>query len=342
MRTLFIFLLLVILFAGCSRESDIVPNPGFKDTRFVVMVLRQRPDSLDKFIDSIARLDTVVQDDTVGFTVNDTVYLLGYKYRNGEKVFQYTWRIDSMAPIRGKNGDIYPVVFPDSGTFRTLLSAEDLSTGRDSAGTNQYVRIVKDPPVVHVLKDTVWARNAFPAQVPLHASDLYGRVERIRLDYDADGDWDSTFAYISADTVWASMSQIAGAMDSLGNQKAIVQAEDDDGQTHNDTLILHFNRLPIMALDYPFDSSRVSINERFALYYHATDSDNPESIRYFIRAGKSPDYSGTRPVLTNTNLIYSNTVEKSLEIRDQNLLFNPALDSTLRTFLRGVLYWQVW
>lgn len=342
MRKLFLLLLtLAVLMTACSRESDIKPDADMNDTRFVVMVLRARPDSLAKFVDSIAKLDSVIQDDTVGFTVNDTVYLLGYKYKKNQEIRKYTWQIDSKTQVfAARNAEIFPITFADSGSFRTLMLAADNNNVVDTAGKHQVLHIVNDPPTVSSLRDTVWARNAAPGRVPLRAQDLFGRVERIRVDFDGNGSFDSTFAYTAADTVWASVPQVVAAMDSLGNQKVVIQAEDDDGQLANDTLVLHFNRLPVLSLDYPFDSSRVSIFERFAFYYHATDSDNESAVRYYLRVGKSPDAAGTVPVLTNKSLIMSASPEKSFELLTKELTWT--VNDSLASFLRGRLYWQVW
>lgn len=347
-KLLFLLLALFALMVSCSRESNITPDPSLDDSSFVVMVLRERPDSLGKFIDSISRLDKIVQPDTMGFTINDTVYLLGYKFKNGDKLL-FTWFIDKLDTLNGKNGEIYPAVFTKEGLYTPKFMATERSNNKDSAGHLQYLRIVNTIPRVQSLRDTVWARNASPARVPLHASDEFGRIVRIRLDNDADGKWDSTFAYPGPDstgqypdTVWAQMKQVAAAMDSLGNQKAVIQAEDDDAQTVTDTLVLHFNRLPAIQLDYPADSSRVSNQERFAFYFHATDIDNPAAIRYFVRTAKSPDNLGTAPILTNKDLIASNLDEKTFELQDKDGKRNPAFDSLQFLNLYGRLYWDVW
>lgn len=341
MRSIYLLLLLALAWlASCSRESDIKPDGGLKDDRFAVIVSRTRPDSLglEALLDSVAALDSVIQDDTLGFTINDTAYLIGYKVKKASEVRMFTWKIDSLGSSEGKNGVVYPVVFDKPGIYRTLMLALDKWGGLDSAGERQYLKVVNNPPVLRALKDTVWARHAFPAQVPVHALDSFGMVQRLKVDYDGNGTWDTNLVFTPADTTWLGVPRIEGALDSLDNQRTIILAEDDDAQSARDTVIVHFNRLPVVTLDFPYQNGRVSNKERFAFYYHADDSDNPEDIRYFIQATSGTSDTTKAPILTYKHLITPERTEKSFEVLSAE---GKWATDTLGTWFNGFIYWQV-
>lgn len=341
MRTLYAFLMLfTALVVSCSRESGIKVNPDLKDSRFAMFVLTSRPDSLERFVDSIARVDTVHLADTIGFTVNDTVYLVGYKYKNGERVAKYAWFVQGKAAEAGRNGALHTTVFNTAGDYRVYFLAVDGDNGRDSTGYTQVIRVIDDPPQLRVLADTVWARHAGPAEVSVVAADSFGRVDSLRIDYQADGKWDTTLAYGSADTARFMVPKLQA--DSAGNQRVIVQVQDDDARTATDSLVVHFNLLPQLGLDYPYQASRVSNQERFAFYFHAADSDNQPNVRYFLRLHKSQDVSGRDTIPTDKDLILRDGAEPTFELQDKDLKFNAALDPSLQVYFRGTLFWQVW
>jgi hypothetical protein len=112
---------------------------------------------------------------------------------------------------------------------------------------------------------------------------------------------------------------------------------DDDKNVTSDTLVVHFNKRPTIELLDPSNESRVSkYLRRFAFYYKGIDDDNASALRYVIRVGKSPDNSGTAPILTDGNSVAGPLKEKSWEAISDSAIWNMS-DSLI-----GRLYWQVW
>ncbi len=177
--------------------------------------------------------------------------------------------------------------------------------------------------------NTVSASQKGPGRISLLVSDSAGTVDTLRVDYDNDGEWDTVLVdFIPNDSTFVLVPKVTGAQDSLSNQKVRLGIWDDDGNAVLDTIILHFNTPPAIVQDFPSDSSRVSIFDRFAFYWHGVDIDNPNDLRYTLRVGKVL-------VLTQSHAVLSLADSKSWEL--------VRADSSLTdTSLTGHLYWQVW
>gem|GEM_PF-2385645 len=324
----FLALALLVLFS-CSREKGITVNP-LLEKKPVMFILRDKPADVQKFVDSVSALaaDSVHFEDTVTATINDTVWLVGHFGGKAEAIASYAWKLsnDSVYSKRSNN-DLLGVAFADTGHYQARYVLVDKINGRDSAGTKQWIRIINTIPWITLPSDTIKARAQGPANFTFTAQDSAGRIVQVKLDYNLDGTWDTTYAWNGGDLIDVSAPRDSSHMDSLGNQNMAMAVTDDDGNTVTDTVVLHFNRIPVLTLDYPLDSSKVSIFERFAFYWHADDSDNPKDLRYSLRVAKVP-------VLTSSHTVIANTRERSWQQIDAN-------GALTDTSLHGNLYWQV-
>ena len=59
MKKLLFVALSLLLFVGCSRESDIRVNGTLRNNHSVIFAFTESPEELPTFIDSIAALDSV-------------------------------------------------------------------------------------------------------------------------------------------------------------------------------------------------------------------------------------------------------------------------------------------
>jgi len=323
-------LLLAMLGLGaCSRKSNISENPLLSQHP-VLFILHSKPADVQAFVDSIAELpgDSVIIPDTVVATINDTLWCVGHFGGNAKSVQIYYWKVsDQRSVMKRTNDDIQGFSFTDTGSYQVFFHLQDGLGGRDSAGLNQWVRVINTLPHVKFVMDTVLAASKGPANLVFLALDSMGSVPSVKLDYNLDGTWDTTVTSTGSDTVRVSVAKDSTLLDSLRNQRVAIAITDDDGNTSYDTIVVHYNSAPVIFQDYPVDSSRVSIFDRFAFYWHADDIDNPNDVRYSLRVGKVP-------VLTKSHTVLANTRERTW--------LQVAEDSTLTdSSLVGNLYWQV-
>lgn len=328
--------------AGCSRESDIRVNGSLRNNHSVVFAFTERPDSVESFVDSISALDSVYTFDTLTVTVHDSIYLMGFLKYNANKVLRYAWKTgDRDSLLSGANGEIFSYAYDSVGIFSPLFIAVDGANARDTAGRGQFIRVIDTPPDISVPEDTLWTRGERDADVKFFATDSFGNIDSafvIPLDA-KNSALEIVKAVPSADsgifTAKVKFKNVQAHLNAKNEIRYVYGARDEDGNVSTDTAVLHFNRIPTIELLQPDSASRKSIYvSRFAFYYAGSDDDNPTDLRYSIRVGKSPDNSGTAPVLTDANLVASNIKEKSWEaIADS--VWN--MDESLR----GRLYWQV-
>ena len=364
LRVLLAFAICLLSLSGCSRESSISENVNLRNNHSVVFVSRTPFKDPQAFADSILNLsnpDSVIAHDTITVTVNDTIYLMGFLKYNADKIYRYAWSFKNPdSTIVSKNATQEKWVFTktsDKGTncpvaksklFCPLFIAVDGNNARDTAGADQFIRVINTPPYLNVPKDTLWTRAKSDITFPIVALDSFGTITKIQVDLDASGktkpkDWkvqsvegtDSMFITIPFDSAYIS---------STGNQKIYVIVTDDDDNETVDSVNLHFNIPPTIELLDPKDDGRYGTDERFAFFYKANDVDNPASLRYFIRVAKSRDNYGTPPVLTNNDLIAKDLKEKSFEpkakeFKDSNVIVTL---KDPKTILSGKLYWDVW
>ena len=364
LRVFLAFAICLLSLSGCSRESSISENVTLRNNHSVVFVSRTPFKDPQAFADSILNLsnpDSVIAHDTLTVTVNDTVYLMGFLKYNADKIYRYAWTFKNPdSTIVSKNATQEMWVFTktsNKGTncpaaksklFCPLFIAVDGNNARDTAGKDQFIRVIDTPPYLSVPKDTLWTRAKSDITFPIVALDSFGTIKKIQVDLDASGkkkpkDWkvkevegtDSMFITIPFDSAY-----IKGN----GDQKIYVIVTDDDNNETLDSVNLHFNTPPTIELLDPKDDGRYDTDERFAFFYKATDVDNPASLRYFIRVAKSRDNYGTPPVLTDNDLVAKNIKEKSFEpkakeFKDSNVIVTI---KDPKTILSGKLYWDVW
>ena len=332
--------LFLVLLAGCSRESDIRVNGSLRNNHSVVFAFTERPDSIESFVDSISALDSVYTYDTLTVTVHDSVYLMGFLKYNANKVLRYAWKMgDRDTLVSGSNGSLFTYAYDSTGIYSPLFIAVDGANARDTAGRGQYIRVIDTPPDVSVPVDTLWTRGERDASVSFFASDSFGRIDSAFVVLL--GEKNSAVETVKAKgdsgtfTATVKFKSAKSHLDANNEIRYVYGAVDDDGNVSTDTAVLHFNKIPTIKLLQPDSASRQSIYvSRFAFYYAGSDDDNPTDLRYSIRVGKSPDNSGTAPVLTDANLVASNIKEKSWEAITDSVW-------NMDTNLRGRLYWQV-
>ncbi len=334
--------LFFMLLANCSREDDIRVNGTLRNNHSVLFAFTERPDSLDAFVDSIAALDSVLTYDTLTVTVHDSIYLVGFLKYNAKKVVRYAWKMGDVDSLfNGKNEELFVYSYDSAAVYSPLFIAVDGANARDTAGRGQYIRVIDTPPKISVEADTLWTRGEQDAQVSFFASDSFGRIDSafmIPLSSKKKPIDTLTAKSGEIDSLYTATVKYKAVKEHLNSNNEILYvygAVDEDGNVSKDTAVLHFNKIPTIALLQPDSASRQNIYvSRFAFYYSGADEDNPVDLRYMIRVGKSPDNAGTAPVLTDANLVATNILEKSWEAITDSVW-------NMDESLRGRLYWQV-
>ena len=341
LRGIFLFLLFFILLFGCSRESSIKENLNLRNNHSIVFAFRHSFDNPEAFADSIRTLDSVLVFDTITVTVHDTIHFMGFLRHNAEKVYRYAWRMhDNDSAKGGANAKPFAYAYDSVGIYSPLFIAVDGNGARDTAGRGQFIRVIDTPPNLLLPADTLWTRASKDASFAIEANDSLGEVTRISINWSggkkADTSYAAVFTKETKDSLFLEIPFDAANLNKDFNQKIIITISDEDGNLTTDSLFLHFNQLPVIELLQPADNGRYAKDQRFAFYYRASDEDNPDQLRYYIRAGKSPTGDGTPPVLTDANLIAGPLKEKSFEGIDESGTW--FMDSKLL----GRLYWQVY
>lgn len=350
----FVMLAAAILLNGCSRESSIRENVTLRNNHSVVFASTQPFQNPEAFADSVTNLsnpDSVIVPDTLTVTINDTIYMMGFLKHNADKIGRYYWILDSLArddkgnfsrkqAIRiSNNASPITWVYPDTGLYSPLFVAIDGNNATDTAGADQFIRVINTPPTLAVPKDTLWTKHKVPITFPILAKDSFGSIVSVKVDLDAgkkkasSKKWDFKTKEDN-DSLFITIPLDSNYVDSIGNQTIYVTVVDDDDNEVTDSVHIHFNQLPKLELQYPEDKMRVDKNSRFAFYYQAKDVDNPGAVRYFIRAAKTRDNGNDAPVLNDGDLIAKNLQEKSFEA------VTP--DGTNLIGLEGRIYWDVW
>jgi uncharacterized membrane protein len=364
LRVFLAFAICLLSLSGCSRESSISENVNLRNNHSVVFVSRTPFKDPQAFADSIVNLsnpDSVIAHDTLTVTINDTIYLMGFLKYNADKIYRYAWTFKNPdSTIVSKNATQEMWVFTktsDKGTncpvaksklFCPLFIAVDGNNARDTAGKDQFIRVIDTPPYLTVPKDTLWTRAKSDITFPIVALDSFGTIKNIQIDLDASGkkkpkEW-KVKTIEGTDSMLVTIPFDSAYIKSNGDQKIYVIVTDDDDNETLDSVNLHFNTPPTIELLDPKDDGRYGTDERFAFFYKAKDIDNPASLRYFIRVAKSRDNYGTPPVLTDNDLIAKNIKEKSYEPRAKKLNDSNVIVTLKdpKTILSGKLYWDVW
>ena len=364
LRVFLAFAICLLSLSGCSRESSISENVNLRNNHSVVFVSRTPFKDPQAFADSILNLpnpDSVIAHDTLTVTINDTIYLMGFLKYNADKIYRYAWSFKNPdSTIVSKNATQEMWVFTQTSNkgnncpinkgklFCPLFIAVDGNNARDTAGKDQFIRVIDTPPYLSVPKDTLWTRAKSDITFPIVALDSFGTIKSIKVDRDASGKskpktWKAKQVE-GTDTLLITIPFDSTYIKSNGNQKIYIIVTDDDDNETLDSVNLHFNTPPTIELLDPKDDGRYGTDERFAFFYKAKDVDNPASLRYFIRVAKSRDNYGTPPVLTDNDLIAKDLKEKSFEPRAKKFNDSNAIVTLKdpKTILSGKLYWDVW
>ena len=160
---LFGLILCMTFLVNCSRESSIKENVNLRNNHSVVFVYRAPFENPDAFADSIINLpnpDSVIVNDTVTVTIGDTVYMMGFLRYNADKIYLYQWVLDSLvkdttgkgqdkmkkALVTGRNATPQSWVYHKPGVYSPLFVAVDGNNATDTAGKDQFIRVINTPP----------------------------------------------------------------------------------------------------------------------------------------------------------------------------------------------------
>lgn len=372
----FVMLAAAILLSGCSRESSVRENVTLRNNHSVVFVSTHPFKNPEAFADSVTNLsnpDSVLVPDTITVTINDTIYMMGFLKHYSERIGRYYWILDSLSKDSSgkfskkeiskisKNATPIAWVYPQAGVYSPRFVAIDGNNATDTAGADQFIRVINTPPFLSVPKDTLWTKHKTPITFPITALDSFGIIKDVKVDLDASKKKASpkTWKYQqieNTDSLLLTIPYDSNYVDSLGNQMIYVSVTDDDDNETLDSVHIHFNQLPKLELQSPPDGSRQNKNARFAFYYQATDIDNPAAVRYFIRAAKTRDNSGEAPVLNDGDIIAGDLQATSFEIItpdttklliEKNGHFYMSKDGVINEdagekHAEGRIFWDVW
>ncbi|MBR2900377.1 MAG: carboxypeptidase regulatory-like domain-containing protein [Fibrobacter sp.] len=363
LKTLFLLFGLILCttaLVNCSRESSIKENVNLRNNHSVVFVYKTPFENPDAFADSIINLpnpDSVIVSDTVTVTIGDTIHMMGFLRYNSDKIYLYQWILDSLvrdtsgkgkdkmkkALVTGHNATPQSWVYMKEGVYSPLFVAVDGNSATDTAGKDQFIRVINTPPYLGVPKDTLWTRAKSPISFPILALDSFGTITSFKVDVDASGkrdakDWKYTKSE-SSDSLIITIPYDSTLTDSLGNQKIYIIVTDDDKNTTKDSVLLHFNQLPTIKILGPDDQQRISDTvESFRLFYEGHDRDNEDQLRYYVRVAATPDNQDDDLNLSNVyDLVLKNSASTSFAVIEngENALKN--LGFTGRYFS-----WDVW
>lgn len=357
---LFVLVLSVMSLVNCSRESSIKENVNLRNNHSVVFIYKTPFENPEAFADSIINLpnpDSVIVSDTVTVTIGDTVHLMGFLRYNADRIYLYQWMLDSLvkdttgkgkdvmkkALVTGHNATPQTWVYHKEGVYSPLFVAVDGNSATDTAGKDQFIRVINTPPYLGVPKDTLWTRAKSPITFPILALDSFGTIVSFKVDLDAGGkreakDWKFTKSETS-DSLFVTIPYDSTLTDSLGNQKIYIVVTDDDKNTTKDSVNLHFNQLPTIKILGPDDQQRISDTvESFRLFYEGHDRDNEEDLRYYVRVAATPDNQNDDLNLSNVyDLVLKNSTSTSYAVIENGENALKKLGFTGRYFS-----WDVW
>lgn len=357
---LFGLILCMTFLVNCSRESSIKENVNLRNNHSVVFVYRAPFENPDAFADSIINLpnpDSVIVSDTITVTIGDTVYMMGFLRYNADKIYLYQWVLDSLvkdttgkgkdkmkkALVTGRNATPQSWVYHKPGVYSPLFVAVDGNNATDTAGKDQFIRVINTPPYLGVPRDTLWTKAKSPVTFPILALDSFGVIKSFKVDLDAGGkrnpkDWKYEKIETS-DSLLITIPYDSTLTDSLGNQKIYIIVTDDDNNTTKDSVYLHFNQLPTIKILGPDDQQRISDTvESFRLFYEGHDRDNEEQLRYYVRVAATPDNQEDDLNLSNVyDLVLKNSTSTSFAVIEDGENALKKLGYTGRYFS-----WDVW
>lgn len=357
---LFGLTLCILSLVNCSRESSIKENVNLRNNHSVVFVYKTPFENPEAFADSIINLpnpDSVIVSDTITVTIGDTIHMMGFLRYNSDKIYLYQWILDSLvkdstgkgkdkmkkALVTGRNATPQSWVYLKEGIYSPLFVAVDGNSATDTAGKDQFIRVINTPPYLGVPRDTLWTRAKSPITFPVLALDSFGTITSFKVDVDAKGkreakEWKYTQSEDS-DSVLITIPYDSTLTDTLGNQTIYIILTDDDGNTTKDSVHLHFNQLPTIKILGPDDQQRISDTvESFRLFYEGHDRDNEDQLRYYVRVAATPDNQDADLNLSNVyDLVLKNSTSTSFAVIENGVNALKNLGYTGRYFS-----WDVW
>ena len=352
------FILCVISLVDCSRESSIKENVNLRNNHSVVFINRAPFENAEAFADSIINLpnpDSVIVSDTVTVTIGDTIHMMGFLRYNSDRIYLYQWMLDSLVKdstgkskmkkvlVTGHNATPQSWVYHKEGVYSPLFVAVDGNSATDTAGKDQFIRVINTPPYLGVPKDTLWTRAKSPITFPVLALDSFGTIKSFKVDLDGKGkreakEWKYEKSELS-DSLYITIPYDSTLTDSLGNQKIYILVTDDDKNVTKDSVNIHFNQLPTIKILGPDDQQRISDTvESFRLFWEGHDKDNEPQLRYYVRVAATPDNQESDLNLSNVyDLVLKNSTASSFVVIENGENALKKLGFTGRYFS-----WDVW
>lgn len=351
--TLFVASAALLFLDSCSRESPLKENTGLKNNHSRVFASREPFKDPQAFVDSMANTAVNAADsipDTLTVTVNDTIYLLGILPRFVEKIYLFQWTMikgKDTVQIDGDNAEPFAWAYSRPGVYYPQFVAFDGNNATDTAGSGTkklYVNVIDSKPQLSVPKDTLWTKHEGDVNFRIFAADSFGTIKNVKIDMDASGKsepkvWDFEE---EEDSLLISVGYNKKYVDSLGNQTIYVIVEDDDGNEVMDSVNLHFNKPPTLKIISPLDGSRHDIKERFYFFYEGKDEDNPQDLRYYIRAYSTKNGKPREAALTSKDLIAKDILSEIYEPTTADgrnvitLVDSPSVE------IKGRVYWDMY
>ena len=352
----------LLFLCGCSNDPSVYEPQLFQDGHSVIFASTHPFKNPHAFADSIANLaeaDSIASYDTLTVTINDTIYFMGILGSSAEKNLHYEWSFnnpDSTIESNGLNQEKWVFTKTSDKGINCPLANSNLycplfiaikGHHRDTAGKEQFIRVINTPPYLRLPKDTLWIPSKGDITFPIVAKDSFGYIKKIKIFFNIkENSSPENWKYSKVngtDSLYITIPYNKSYINPTGNQKIYVVVADDDNNESIDSINIHYNRPPTLEIISPIDNGLYSTSERLVFFYKATDADNPDSLRYFIRVAKSTDNLETPPTLTSNDIIAQNITDISFEphateFNDSNVIVtlkNP------EKILSGTLFWDM-
>lgn len=162
-------------------------------------------------------------------SINDTVRLHGSAKDSLGQIVKMEWGLAGTGAFATTATGDTAFVAPDTpAVVRYVLRVED-NDGNVLTDT-VVVNVIQDPPIANAGPDTTVSIND-TLVVYGSGTDVYGHIVKYRFDVGGDGTYEDS-------STSSGVGRFMGPADT-GSYKVVLQVQDDDGNTANDTMLLH-------------------------------------------------------------------------------------------------------
>ena len=186
----------LLFLCGCSDDPSVYEPQLFHDGHSVIFASTHPFKNPHAFADSIANLadaDSIASYDTLTVTINDTIYFMGILGSSEEKNLHYEWSFnnpDSTIESNGLNQEKWVFTKTSDKGINCPLANSNLycplfiaikGHHRDTAGKEQFIRVINTPPYLRLPKDTLWIPSKGDITFPIAAKDSFGYIKKIKI-----------------------------------------------------------------------------------------------------------------------------------------------------------------